>query len=217
MDLKNVSSAVTQIAEEKGIKPESVFVAIESAIATAYKKEYRKRSEFIRAKLNPKTGDISFYQVKFVVEPAEVRIVTEETEEEKAESRPVAEENETVLPRYNPDRHIFVEEAKEFKKDAKSGDEIEFPLEVHEDFGRIAAQAAKQVILQGLREAERASIHEEFADKEGEIVSGAVERFERGNIYVNLGRAVGIMFHNEWAPASVFSFSPFRKTRSGRE
>ena len=200
MDLKNVSSAVTQIAEEKGIKPESVFVAIESAIATAYKKEYRKRSEFIRAKLNPKTGDISFYQVKFVVEPAEVRIVTEETEEEKAESRPVAEENETVLPRYNPDRHIFVEEAKEFKKDAKSGDEIEFPLEVHEDFGRIAAQAAKQVILQGLREAERASIHEEFADKEGEIVSGAVERFERGNIYVNLGGAVGIMFHNESIP-----------------
>ncbi|OGG40028.1 transcription termination factor NusA [Candidatus Jorgensenbacteria bacterium GWA1_49_17] len=204
MDLKNVSSAVTQIAEEKGIKPESVFVAIESAIATAYKKEYRKRSEFIRAKLNPKTGDISFYQVKFVVEPAEVRIVTEETEEEKAESRPVAEENETVLPRYNPDRHIFVEEAKEFKKDAKSGDEIEFPLEVHEDFGRIAAQAAKQVILQGLREAERASIHEEFADKEGEIVSGAVERFERGNIYVNLGRAVGIMFHNESIPGEHY-------------
>ena len=204
MDLKNVSSAVTQIAEEKGIKPESVFVAIESAIATAYKKEYRKRSEFIRAKLNPKTGDISFYQVKFVVEPAEVRIVTEETEEEKAEPRPVAEENETVLPRYNPDRHIFVEEAKEFKKDAKSGDEIEFPLEVHEDFGRIAAQAAKQVILQGLREAERASIHEEFADKEGEIVSGAVERFERGNIYVNLGRAVGIMFHNESIPGEHY-------------
>ena len=204
MDLKNVSFAVTQIAEEKGIKPESVFVAIESAIATAYKKEYRKRSEFIRAKLNPKTGDISFYQVKFVVEPAEVRIVTEETEEEKAESRPVAEENETVLPRYNPDRHIFVEEAKEFKKDAKSGDEIEFPLEVHEDFGRIAAQAAKQVILQGLREAERASIHEEFADKEGEIVSGAVERFERGNIYVNLGRAVGIMFHNESIPGEHY-------------
>ncbi len=204
MDLKNVSSAVTQIAEEKGIKPESVFAAIESAIATAYKKEYRKRSEFIRAKLSPKTGDIGFYQVKFVVEPAEVRIVTEETEEEKAEPRPVAEEGETVLPRYNPDRHIFVEEAKEFKKDAKSGDEIEFPLEVHEDFGRIAAQAAKQVILQGLREAERASIHEEFADKEGEIVSGVVERFERGNIYVNLGRAVGIMFHNESIPGEHY-------------
>ncbi|MFH0712755.1 MAG: transcription termination factor NusA [Candidatus Jorgensenbacteria bacterium] len=204
MDLKNLSSAVTQIAEEKGIKPESIFAAIESAIATAYKKEYRKKSEFIRAKFNPKTGDINFFQVKFVVEPSEVRIVTEETEEEKTEPRPVAEEGEIVLPRYNPDRHIFVEEAKKIKEDAKSGDEIEFPLDVHEDFGRIAAQAAKQVILQGLREAERTSIREEFADKEGEIVSGAVERFERGNVYVNLGRAVGVMFHNESVPGEHY-------------
>lgn len=204
MDLKALAGAVSQIAEEKGIKPEAVFHAIESAIATAYKKEYRKKSEFIRAKLDPKTGDIKFSQVKFVVEPTEVRIVEEETEEEKTETPPQAEESETVLPRYNPDRHIFVEEAKKIKKDAKSGDEIEFPLEVHEDFGRIAAQAAKQVILQGLREAERTSIREEFADKEGEIVSGAVERFERGNVYVNLGRAVGVMFHNESVPGEHY-------------
>jgi transcription termination/antitermination protein NusA len=175
MDLKALGIAVNQIAEEKGIKPESVFAAIESAIATAYKKEYRKRSEFIRAKLDPKTGDLKFYQVKFVVDPAEVRIVEDEPEEEREERG----EGEEDLPRYNPDRHIFVEEAKKIKKGVVSGDEIEFPLEVHEDFGRIAAQAAKQVILQGLREAERASIRQEFADKEGEIVSGAVERFER--------------------------------------
>lgn len=202
MDLKNLSVAVTQIAEEKGIKPEDVFRAIESAIATAYKKEYRKKSEFIRAKLDPKTGDIKFSQVKFVVLPSEVRVIDENSE--TAEEPVVREEGEEALPRYNADRHIFVEEAKKIKKDAISGDEIEFPLEIQEDFGRIAAQAAKQVILQGLREAERASIREEFADKEGGIVSGVVERFERGNVYVNLGRAVGVMFHNESVPGEHY-------------
>ncbi len=218
MDLKNLSSAVNQIAEEKGIKPEAVFNAIESAIATAYKKEYRKRSEFIRAKFDSKTGDVKFHQVKFVVEPEEVRMIEEEpavpergkpltSSDANRSGRPEessGREEEEALPRYNADRHIFIEEAKKIKKDAKSGDEIEFPLEVHEDFGRIAAQAAKQVILQGLREAERASIREEFADKEGEIVSGLVERFERGNVYVNLGRAVGVMFYNESVPGEHY-------------
>ncbi|HXF44148.1 MAG TPA: transcription termination factor NusA [Candidatus Paceibacterota bacterium] len=206
MDLKALAIAVNQIAEEKGIKPEEVFHAIESAIAAAYKKEYRKRTEFIRAKLDLKSGDVKFFQVKFVVNPEEVRIV-EESEEgavETVETHSVSEEEGEVLPRYNPDRHIFVEEARKIKKDAQSGDEIEFPLETHADFGRIAAQAAKQVVLQSLREAERSSIKEEFADKEGEIVSGQVQRFERGNVYVDLGRAVGVMFYNECVPGEHY-------------
>lgn len=214
MDLKAIGTAVNQIAEEKGIKPESVFSAIESAIATAYKREYRKKSEFIRAKFDSKTGELKFFQVKFVVEPGEVRMVEEAKEpvksRERLETAPLQSseadlggEGET-LPRYNPDRHIFIEEAKKIKPDAKSGDEIEYPLPVHEDFGRIAAQAAKQVILQSLREAERVSIREEFASKEGEIVSGVVERFERGNVYVNLGRAVGVMFYNECVPGEHY-------------
>jgi len=81
---------------------------------------------------------------------------------------------------------------------------LEFPLEEQADFGRIAAQTAKQVILQGLREAERASVHDEFADKEGEIVSGVVQRFERGNVFVDLGRAIGIMFYNEGIPGEHY-------------
>ena len=205
MDLKALAAAVNQIAEEKGISPGQVLSAIESAVAAAYKKEYRKRTEFIRAKFDPKSGEIRFFQVKFVVEPEAVRIVEGKEETVEGEPRPdeTGPEGE-VLPRYNPDRHIFVEEAKEFKKDAKSGDEIEFPLESRADFGRIAAQAAKQVILQGLREAERSSIKEEYADKEGEIVSGVVQRFERGNVYVDLGRAVGVMFYNEGVPGENY-------------
>jgi len=211
MDLKALAIAVNQIAEEKGIKPEEVLHAIESAIAAAYKKEYRKRTEFIRAKFDLKSGDIKFFQVKFVVEPHEVRIVEESEAPTLAEGEvgvPTAErvgnEEEQTLPRYNSDRHIFVEEAKKIKKDAVSGDEIEFPLETQADFGRIAAQAAKQVVLQGLREAERSSIKEEFADKEGEIVSGVVGRFERGNVYIDLGRAVGVMFYNESVPGEHY-------------
>ncbi len=201
MDLKSLSGAVEQIASEKGIPPEKVMGAIEAAIAAAYKKEYRKRSEIIRAKIDPKTGEIEFFQVKTVVDPTMVRIISEE--EEGKEPAP-AEEGEGALPRYNSDRHIFIEEAKQFKKSAALEEELEFPLETHEDFGRIAAQTAKQVILQNLREAERSSIRDEFADKEGEIVSGVIQRFERGNVYVNLGRAMGIMYPNESIPGEHY-------------
>ena len=201
MDLKSLSAAIDQIAAEKGITPEKVFGAIEAAIAAAYKKEYRKRSEIIRAKFNLKTGDIKFWQIKTVVDPAKVRIVAEgEVPEEPKELK----EGEEILPRYNSDRHIFLEEAQKIKSDVLVGGELEFPLEVYEDFGRIAAQTAKQVILQNLRDAERESIKAEFSDKEGEIVSGVIQRFERGNVYVDLGRAIGIMFHNEGIPGEHY-------------
>ena len=201
MDLKTLASAVQQIAAEKSIPPERVLEAIESAIAAAYKKEYRKRGELVRAKLDSKTGDLKFWQVKIVVDPKEVRII-EEGEEEREPVK--TQEGEEPLPRYNPDRHIFLEEAKAIKPGVQAGEELEFPLETYADFGRIAAQTAKQVILQSLREAERTSIKEEFADKEGEIVSGVIGRFERGNVYVDLGRAVGIMFHNESIPGEHY-------------
>lgn len=203
MDLKLLASAIEQIAAEKNIAPEKILEAIEAAIAAAYKKEYRKRSEIIKAKFNLKTGEIKFWQVKTVVDPKEVRIV--ESDEEKSESH--FEDNsgqEEVLPRYNPDRHIFFEEAEKINPSVKVGEEIEFPLEMHADFGRIAAQSAKQVVLQNLREAERSSIHEEFAGKEGEVLSGVVQRFERNNVYVDLGRAVGVMFGNECIPGEHY-------------
>lgn len=210
MDLKTLASAAEQIAAEKGIPAEKVLGAIEAAIAAAYKKEYRKRSEIIRAKFNLKTGDVDFSQVKAVVDPAQVRIVSESEEEEQLQNQtpavPGAEGGEE-LSRYNPDRHIFLEDAKKIKKDAQIDEELEFPLEVQADFGRIAAQTAKQVILQNLREAERSSIKDEFADKEGMIMSGVVQRFDRGNVFVNLGRAVGIMYPNESIPGEHYRVS----------
>ncbi|MBI2506723.1 MAG: transcription termination/antitermination protein NusA, partial [Candidatus Colwellbacteria bacterium] len=193
MDLKALVQTVNQIAEEKGIEAAKVFEAIESALASAYKKEFAKREYNIRAKLNPETGDVKFTQIKEVVD--ETMVTLEEDE---------PEESETKRPRYNEHRHIFLSDAQKIKPDASLGDELEFPLPEEASFGRIAAQTAKQTILQRLREAERESIMSEFKDKEGDIVSGVIQRFERGNVYVDLGRTNGIMFANESIPGEHY-------------
>lgn len=202
-DLKNIKRAVEQLAEEKGIESAQVLEVLESSIATAYRKEYAQRGEVVKCKFDLKTGELKFWKVKTVVDETTVRIV-EEGEEEPIHEGFREESGEEKLPRYNSDRHIFLDEAKKEKKGAKVGDELEFPLEVHEDFGRIAAQAAKQVILQRFREAERSSILKEFHGKEGEVISGVVQRFERGNVFIDLGRAIGIMFSNETIPGEHY-------------
>lgn len=202
MDLKTIKRAIEQVSEEKGIDPAKVLEAIESSIAAAYKKEYEKKGEIIKAKFDLKTGELKFSQVKTVVDETTVRMDGAEDEEVPAVTTDGT--TEVVLPRFNADRHILVEDAKKIKKSVAIGDELEFPLESHEDFGRIAAQAAKQVILQRLREAERDSIIKEFKGREGEIVSGAVQRMDRGNIYIDLGRATALMFYNEAIPGEHY-------------
>lgn len=208
-DLKTLKRAVDQIAEEKGIDAAKILEAIESSIAAAYKKEYCEKGEMVKCKFDIKTGDMRFWQVKTVADETTVRFVEEgaegveaQVEMKGAPSRePIAPEmtpeGEVLLPRYNPDRHILVEEAKKIKSGANVGDEVEFALEMKDDFGRIAAQTAKQVILQRLREAERESVLGEFKAKEGEIVSGVIQRFDRGNVYIDLGRTTGILLFNE--------------------
>lgn len=195
MDLKNLKRAVDQIAQEKNIEPEAVINAIESAIAAAYRKEYGKRGEIIKAELNLKTGELKFWQIKTAVDESLVRFV-------EVDQRGTT--TEEPLPLFNPDRHILMEEAEQIKSDIQPGEDLEFPLEEREEFGRIASQAAKQVILQKLREAERDSIKKEYQNKEGEILSGVVQRIERGNIYVDLGRATGILFYNETIPGEHY-------------
>lgn len=204
MDLKTVLQAVNQISEEKGINAEKVIDAIENSLATAYRREYLDKGADVRARLNRKTGEVNFLRVKVVVDESTVRILEDgELEEEVKETEPM-EGEEPKLPRYNTERHIMLEDALKEKKTAKVGDEIEYPLESKTDFGRIAAQNAKQVILQSLREAERESIAEELKDKEGKVISGIVQRFERGNVYVDLGRTTGVMFSNESIPGEHY-------------
>lgn len=207
LNVKDILKAAKQVAEEKGLTAEVVIDAIESALAAAYKREYGNRGEVVKAKMDVKSGELKFWRVKTVVDESTVRIVEDDAAEESGPEFSHRQEEileEGVLPRYNPERHILLKDAKKEKKDAAVGEEITFPLEVHEDFGRIAAQIAKQTVLQRLRESERESILNEWRGKEGQIVSGMVQRFERGNVYIDFGRAVGVMFANESIPGEHY-------------
>jgi N utilization substance protein A len=224
MNLREFAKVVDQVSREKNISKERVTETIEAAIAAAYKKEYGKKSEVVIAHLDFDKNDITFEQIKEVVDPETVRIVeadeegAEEEEDsmrlirsvkdiaQEVEAREEAEELEgEKKPRYNPNRHILLDDARKIKKSAQPGDELSFKLETHEDFGRIAAQTAKQVIIQKLREAERESLYEEYKSKEGQLLSGIIQNFERGNIYVNLGKTNGVMFRNEGIPTERYS------------
>ncbi len=185
LDLKALKLAAVQLEEERKVPQDKIIEAIEFSLAAAYKKEYGKRDQIVRCKFNFETGDTEFYQVKIVVDDSTVRFV-EEGEED------VPEEGDERT-RYNSEKHIILEDARRIKADAELDSEISFPLETKEDFGRIAAQTAKQVIIQKIREAERTSIVDEYGAKEGEIVSGYVSKLDRGAMFVDLHRATGIM------------------------
>ncbi len=201
-DLKVMNSVLGELEEERGIPREKVFEAIEAALATAYKKEYAKKGQVIRAKLDMNTGSTEFSQVKEVVDESTVRM--EETDED-LEPKVDAEGNViSPLPLYNAEQHILLSDAKFIKRDAKVGDELVFPLENKDDYGRIAAQTAKQVIIQKIREAEKVSVVAEFGKREGQIVSGTVQRMERGNIFVDLGRATGILPYEAQIPGERY-------------
>src|SRR3989344_9689570 len=118
MDLKTIKRAIEQVSEEKGIDPAKVLEAIESSIAAAYKKEYEKKGEIIKAKFDLKTGELKFAQIKTVVDETTVRMDGAEDEEAQASMTSAAEGESVVLPRFNTDRHILVEDAKKNKKGA---------------------------------------------------------------------------------------------------
>ena len=198
MDFKAFQSALEQLEAEKGIKKEKILEAIELALAAAYKKEYAKRGQIITAKFDPSTGKATFSQIKIAVDPSMIKIKEEEEGEdgEPAEKEEEAETEEKKIY-FNPERHIMLEEARKIKKDIKPGEEIIFPLEPKEDYGRIAAQTAKQVILQNIREAEKESLFDEFKNKEGEIISGTIQRIEGFNIFLDLGKITAILPREE--------------------
>jgi N utilization substance protein A len=106
--------------------------------------------------------------------------------------------------RFDAEKHIMIDNARLIKKEVTLGEELVFPLENKDDFGRIAAQTAKQVIIQKIREAEKESALAEFGQKEGDVVMGHVQRFERGNLYVDLGRVTGVMPYDEQIPGERF-------------
>jgi len=214
--LGQFGSAIAQIAEEKGISKDKIIEAIESALAAAYKKDYGRRGQHIRAEFDEVTGGAKFFLIKEVVdettrifdadEPVDESPV-DEKETSKKKKKVAEKKDETTLgetdaeqikiPRFNTERDLTLDEAKKTKAGAKVGDIIETELEEKSDYGRVAAQTAKQVIIQKIREAERDAMYDEYKQKEGEAVSGVIQRIEGRNIFVDLGKSVGVLFPSE--------------------
>ncbi len=201
-DLKVINAVLQEMEEERGIPREKMIDAIEQSLATAYKKEFGKRGQIVTAKFDLNTGATNFSQIKIVVDESMLKPELAEGEE-VTEEEEVEEEGEKKV-RFDDEKHIMISTARMIKKDVQLGEELVFPLEPKDDFGRIAAQTAKQVIVQKIREAEKDAALAEFGQKAGDIVIGHVQRFERGNLYVDLGRVTAIMPYDEQIPGERY-------------
>jgi len=208
------TGAMTALAEEKGIDAKEVMETVETAIAAAYKKEYGKRGQNVRAELNSTSGDMKFFLLKEVVDESTREFIdpnaVEDNEEDiPEEAKDIIEdeeiEEEEKKPRFNPERDIMIDEAKEIYGDVELGQIVEEDLPTYTDFGRVAAQTAKQVIIQRIREAERNAMYTEYKEKEGEIVNGTVQRVEGKNVFVDLGKSVGVLFPREQVRGENYS------------
>lgn len=233
MELRTFQQAIQQVADEKSIAVEKVIETLEMALAAAYKKDYGKKGQIIKASFDRESGAITFRQIKIVVDESMIKSEEEIRAEEEARARALeeavekkerpakrteSEEAEIARElgekkvRFNPERHLMIEEAGKIKSGVEPGEELEFPLETHSDFGRIASQTAKQVIIQRIREAERESTYEEYKNKEGEIVSGTIQRIEGRNIFVDLGRGIGLLPPEEQIPREFYRMGERIKT-----
>jgi len=191
MNSKEFIKALDHITLEKGISKDVVFEAMELALATAYKKNFGSKTN-VKVKINRETGDIRVYSYYVVVDDYDDG--SETTDEEGNIVR--------IPPEINPDAQILLEEAREFDKTIEIGDTFEKEV-TPEDFGRVAAGTAKQVLTQKIREAEREQIMKEFADKEGEMMVGMLAMEDQKNYYVDLGKSRGILPKSEMIPGEV--------------
>jgi N utilization substance protein A len=167
LDMKQLALAIRTIAEEKNLPEDSVKEVVEQALAAAYRRDYGDREQEVRVEMNLNTGDIDVYVTKEIVEKVENNV-----------------------------EQISLKDAGVMRKNAKIGETIEVH-EKAEDFGRVAAQTAKQVILQRLREAEREIVMAEYEDKIGTVINATVARVEGNIVRIDLGKAQGIMPRSE--------------------
>lgn len=167
MDFKQLAVAIKAIAEEKNLPEETVQEVVEQALAAAYRRDYGDREQEIRVSMNLNTGEVDAYVSKEVVEKVG-----------------------------DPNYEISLGDAQVIRKNAKVGETVELHEKV-ESFGRVAAQTAKQVILQRLREAEREIVMNEYEDKIGTVINAVVARVEGNIVRIDLGKAQGIMPRSE--------------------
>lgn len=166
-------AAINQIADEKGLARETVMETVEAAIAAAYRKDYGHPDDIVRATIGEDLDDITITRVRMVVPDEEFE---------------------------NEQNQISLTEAQKLDASLEVGGEVTETLEPHHDFGRIAAQTAKQVIIQRLREAERDILFNEFKDKEHKVVTGSVQQIEGDSVLVNLGKMTALMMPSDQIP-----------------
>lgn len=223
MVFKELLSAIDQIAAEKDLNKEIVLQTVEMAFAAAYKKEFGKKGQKIVSAIDPLKGQIKIYEERIVVDKS---LLKKEDDKEDAVSKEklkealkLQKEEFSKIPpeeivrnkilkaelarmkempfRFKPQRHLMLSQVKKIVKKVSLGDRLLLPLPFKEEFGRIAAQTAKQVIIQKIREAERDSAYDEYKKREGQIVNGFIQKIQGPVIYVDLGKAAGIFPQEE--------------------
>jgi len=198
MDLQTIQQAIKQIAAEKGLAPESIMETINSALAAAYRKDFGQKNQNIIFEFDVQSGKMKVYDKKTVVEfPEEIIKAIDENGRDKKYVQEVPEGQEIEPIKFNPKTEILLEDAKKIQKKIKVGEELVVNLEIPADFGRMAAQTAKQVIIQKIREAERETIYNEFKGKEGQLINGVIQRREMRGILVDLGKITALMPYEE--------------------
>jgi len=220
-NMSEITKAIQALCDEKALSYDAVMETIEAALAAAYRKDFGNKQQNIKVKFDPETGDMQAWDVKTVVADIEEEALEKAQDElsarrEKAreENRELTEEETADLPRFNPKTEIMLAQAKEtkVKKGVKLGDILEIPLEIGHDFGRMAAQTAKQVIIQKIREAERTMVFGDFKGQEGQILLGTIQRVEGRKVLIDLGKITGIVpsdqqIHNEhYRPGARMKF-----------
>jgi len=213
-----IVQAVKQICEEKNISFESVIETIEAALAVAYRKDFGEKNENIKVEFDIEKTSSKVFDVKTVVTDEKAELTEKLKEEKLAEEEAEAEnpkkdkqdkkvvkkedtnEEEDDFERFNPKTEITLSDAKKLKKGAKLEDEIKTELTPPAAYGRMAAQTAKQVIVQRLREAEREMVYKEFKDKEGDVINGTIQRIEGRMVLVDLGPTTALLPPGEQVP-----------------
>lgn len=217
--MSDITKAIQALCDEKGLTYEAVMETIEAALAAAYRKDFGNKQQNIKAKFDPATGNMQAWDVKTVVEDIAEDVLEKAQEElmarrEKARELGVelTEEETADLPRFNPKTEMMLTQAREVKKRAVAGEVLEIPLEIPHEFGRMAAQTAKQVIIQKIREAERAVVFGDFKGQEGTLILGTVQRVEGRKVLIDLGKITGIMpseqmiFNEHYRPGARLKF-----------
>ncbi len=202
--MSEITKAIQALCDEKGLSYDAVMETIESALAAAYRKDFGNKQQNIKVKFDPETGDMQAWDIKTVVEDIEEEVLEKAQEEANARREKAREEGRDLtpeeledLPKFNPKTEMMLTAAKEVSKKAKVGEVLEIVLEIPGSFGRMAAQTAKQVIIQKIREAERSSVFDDFKKQEGQIIVGTIQRAENRKVLIDLGKITGILLFEE--------------------